>query len=191
VPADSGVVCGQSDAGQRGRHAGANWPGVPGRLDLSAADSMKTVCGDLIELALQSRFDVIVHGCNCKCVMSAGIAKQIAKAFPEAAKADKEYTPAGGKLGKCSAAIITRSNRTLVVVNAYTQEFYGRQGKYVSYDAVDEAFGRIKAAYSNLRIGYPQIGVGLGGGDWEIISAIIDCKLLGVNHTCVVYAPKA
>jgi len=152
---------------------------------------MKTVCGDLIELALQSRFDVIVHGCNCQCVMRAGIANQIAKAFPEAGEADKEYNPAGGKLGKCSAAIIIRSNGVFSVVNAYTQEFYGRKGKYVSYDAVNEVFGRIKAAYSGMRIGYPQIGAGLGGGDWEIISAIIDCRLRDEDHTCVVYDPNA
>ena len=38
---------------------------------------MKTIKGDLIKLAQDGEFDVIVHGCNCMCTMSAGIAKQI------------------------------------------------------------------------------------------------------------------
>ncbi|AGO47535.1 macro domain containing protein [Cellulophaga phage phi4:1] len=37
--------------------------------------------GDLIEMALNGDFDVIGHGCNCHCVMGAGIAPQMAKAF--------------------------------------------------------------------------------------------------------------
>ena len=39
------------------------------------------VDGDLIKLAKQGRFDVIVHGCNCFCQMGAGIAPQMAEAF--------------------------------------------------------------------------------------------------------------
>jgi O-acetyl-ADP-ribose deacetylase (regulator of RNase III) len=39
------------------------------------------VWGDLIELALQGKFDVIGHGCNCFCTMGAGIAPQMAKNF--------------------------------------------------------------------------------------------------------------
>ena len=38
---------------------------------------MKIIKGDLIKLALQGEFDVIVHGCNCFCTMGAGIAKSI------------------------------------------------------------------------------------------------------------------
>ena len=35
------------------------------------------------------------------------------------------------------------------------------------------------------RIGLPQIGAGLGGGDWNIISKIIDEELQGENWTIV------
>lgn len=41
----------------------------------------KTVDGDLINLALEGNFDVIVHGCNCFCTQGAGIAKGMAKTF--------------------------------------------------------------------------------------------------------------
>lgn len=39
------------------------------------------IWGDFIQLALQGKFDVIGHGCNCFCTMGAGIALQMAKEF--------------------------------------------------------------------------------------------------------------
>jgi O-acetyl-ADP-ribose deacetylase (regulator of RNase III) len=36
-----------------------------------------------------------------------------------------------------------------------------------------------------LRIGYPAIGAGLAGGDWEVISSIIEEELKGEDHTFV------
>jgi len=40
-----------------------------------------------------------------------------------------------------------------------------------------------------MRIGYPLIGAGLAGGDWTIISAIIDEELKGEDHALVIYQP--
>jgi hypothetical protein len=34
-----------------------------------------------------------------------------------------------------------------------------------------------------------MIGAGLAGGDWEIISAIINEELYGEDHTLVIYQP--
>jgi O-acetyl-ADP-ribose deacetylase (regulator of RNase III) len=44
---------------------------------------MKTVKGDLLALAKEGKFDIIVQGCNCHNVMGAGLAKQIKEEFPE------------------------------------------------------------------------------------------------------------
>lgn len=49
---------------------------------------MKKLKGDLIALALEGEFSVIVHGCNCQCAMGKGIAKTIKTRFPEAYQAD-------------------------------------------------------------------------------------------------------
>ena len=38
---------------------------------------MKTITGDLIKLAQDGVFDVIIHGCNCQNTMGAGIAKTV------------------------------------------------------------------------------------------------------------------
>ena len=83
---------------------------------------MKSVEGDLLKLAGQGHFDVIVHGCNCFCTMGAGIAKSIRDQFPAAYEADLA-TPKGDrdKLGTYSVAKVIVGEHSFDVVNAYTQ----------------------------------------------------------------------
>jgi O-acetyl-ADP-ribose deacetylase (regulator of RNase III) len=146
---------------------------------------MKTIKGDLIKLVLQGEFHVIIHGCNCFNVMGSGIAKQIKKIFPEAYKEDL-LTKRGdkNKLGNYSSISVERNGFLFSVVNAYTQYNYG-YGLQVDYEAVREVFKRIKNDFHGLKIGYPKIGAGLGGGDWNIISKIIDEELYDENHILV------
>ncbi len=153
---------------------------------------MKIVSGDLIALALQGAFDVIVHGCNCMCMMEAGIAKAIRNTFPEAYLADQR-TISGDrkKLGSISTATVQTRHGPLTVVNAYTQYHWYGDGPLVDYDAVASAFRQIKKRFSGKRIGYPKIGAGFGGGDWERIAAIIDTELAGEDHTLVVFRHDA
>lgn len=147
---------------------------------------MKIIEGDLIELAKQGHFDVIVQGCNCFNTMNSGIAKQIKDNFPEAYAADL-LTPKGdaSKLGTYSKATVG----DLIIVNAYTQYRYGRDKtvQYCDCKAVDKVFGLIAQNFNGLRIGYPKIGAGLANGDWNDISEIIDKKLEGMDHTLVVF----
>jgi len=79
---------------------------------------MKTIKGDLIDLALKGEFDLIVHGCNCFCTMGAGIAKTIKQKFPADYQADLETQKGDeSKLGKISWAKIELETRSLIVVN--------------------------------------------------------------------------
>lgn len=148
---------------------------------------MKIIEGNLIELASQGEFDVIVHGCNCFCTMSSGIAKSIREVFPEAYSIDLETVKGDrSKLGTVKAVSIKLENgKKLSVVNAYTQYEYGRNKMNVDYEALRRCFKIIKEKYSGKRIGYPMIGAGLAGGDWNIISSIIEEELKGENHTFV------
>jgi hypothetical protein len=70
---------------------------------------MKVVRGDLVKLALDGSFEVIIDGCNCQCAMGAGIAKAIKQAFSEAYHADKA-TGKGSrtKLGSLSTVTVER-----------------------------------------------------------------------------------
>jgi O-acetyl-ADP-ribose deacetylase (regulator of RNase III) len=150
---------------------------------------MKVVQGDLIELAQSGEFDVIVHGCNCQCAMGAGIAKAIKAAFPAAYDADRKTTKGDrAKLGTISTADVDLAGRTLTVVNAYTQFHWRGKKPLADYDAICGAFRAIKQRYSGRRIGYPRIGAGSAGGDWSVISAIIDEELASEDHTLVEFS---
>lgn len=148
------------------------------------------VIGNLITMALKGEFDVIIHGCNCQQVMGGGIARTIADLFPEAFEADKNFNLSPEeRLGNFSSVVIERGKNRFRIVNAYTQFNFSTSNKEVSYDAVDEVFEKIYNMIrdQNLRIGYPAIGAGLGGGDWNAIKAIIDSRLKDEDHTYVKY----
>ncbi len=151
---------------------------------------MNVVTGDLLRLALDGRFDVIVHGCNCQCTMGKGIALSIKQQFPEAYAADLR-TPKGDreKLGTISIAEIDRPTGRFTVVNAYTQFHWRGEGVLANYDAIRSAFRQIKQQFGGRRIGYPKIGAGLAKGDWPTIAAIIDEELTGEDHTLAEFAP--
>lgn len=150
---------------------------------------MNIIQGDLIKLALAGRFDVIVHGCNCFCTMGAGIAKAIKSEFPEAYEADcQTENGTKDKLGNYSHATVVKHDNEITVINAYTQHDYSGPGMKADYEAIRSVFRKIKSDYSGKRIGYPKIGAGLAGGDWEIISTIIDEELMDEDHTLVVFS---
>ncbi|AGC76776.1 O-acetyl-ADP-ribose deacetylase (regulator of RNase III) [Nonlabens dokdonensis] len=149
---------------------------------------MKKVKGDLIELAISGEFDLIIHGCNCFCTMGAGIAKSIKEKFPEAYKADLQTTKGDHtKLGTITFAESETYNGKLIVINGYTQFNWRGTGRKVDYDAIRKVFGNVKQKFSGMRVGYPAIGAGLAGGNWNIISRIIDQELEGEDHTFVDY----
>ncbi len=150
---------------------------------------MKTIKGDLIQLALEGEFDVIIHGCNCFCAMGAGIAKTIKEVFPEAYIVDNRTgTGNASKLGNFTYATILKNENKIIVVNAYTQYDYtiGKEPN-VDYKAIRKVMRDIKHAFHGSRIGYPKIGAGLAGGNWDKIAKIIDEELEGENHTLVVW----
>ena len=144
---------------------------------------MKYLTGNLITMALNGEFDVIVHGCNCHNRMKSGFAKELVERIPEAEAADNKTIHGDeDKLGNYSMAI----KGNLFVVNAYTQYRYGTDQVQVDYGAMRDVFKLIKRDFSGKRIGFPLIGCGLAGGDWNKVSAIIDDVLVGENYTCVV-----
>jgi hypothetical protein len=73
---------------------------------------MKTVKGNLIELAEQGEFNIIVQGCNCFETMGSGIAREIKERYPAAYEADMKYSHAGDydKLGCFSVMLGKRFN---------------------------------------------------------------------------------
>jgi O-acetyl-ADP-ribose deacetylase (regulator of RNase III) len=150
--------------------------------------SYKEIKGDLIILAQQGNFDVIVHGCNCQCIMGAGIAPQMAKAFGcDLFRLEKlSYKGDINKLGQ----IDYDDDGRLAVVNAYTQYFFGGYNKGLidlDYDALTLCLRKINHIFAGEHIGLPQIGCGLAGGNWEVVKSIIQAELSNCHVTVVIY----
>ena len=141
--------------------------------------------GDLLEKI--DEFNVIVHGCNCFCVMGAGIALQIKKKFPQAYMADLD-TVAGdkSKLGTYTKAM---HNQT-TIINAYTQ--YDTTNEVnVDYNAIREVFTKLNKHYSGSLVGIPKIGAGLAGGDWDKIYDIISEVTPDLYIKVIEYEPNS
>ncbi len=140
---------------------------------------MKIVEGDLLEMAHRGSFDVIVHGCNCFCIMGAGIAAKIKKLWPDAYKADLK-TKAGDKtkLGTFTFALAPDVNNLMfAIVNAYTQYDMSRYGRDVfEYDAFQKILNSLSEnpVLNGANFGFPMIGTGLAGGCKERIISMIN-----------------
>lgn len=137
--------------------------------------------GDLLKSGLK----LIGHGCNAQGVMGSGIAKAIKEKYPECYTAYSCFMKDSGKLGDVLAYTCPSDNVT--ILNMITQEFYGRDSKrYVSYEAIEKCMtyaNRYAKDNGHVSLGLPKIGAGLGGGDWKIISEIIEktCKDIQVE----------
>lgn len=134
--------------------------------------------GCLIEAFKNGDVDHIAHGVNCQGVMASGIAKQIKEEFP------RVFERYGHRIGyytgvnrhALGGSQIVHVGENKFVINLFIQEFYGRSGgRYVNYAAIVTSFTRMLNSFlQNEIIGIPKIGAGLGGGDWDIISTLIE-----------------
>lgn len=131
--------------------------------------------GNLIDLAEQGELDVIVHGCNVHNTMGKGIAKELATRYPQVRKAD-DATLKGdfNKIGTYSVACCGKFN----VINLYTQKWYWSYGQaqadLFEYAGLADGLEALYGEFGPIRYGFPKIGAGLAGGDWERIVEILN-----------------
>lgn len=162
--------------------------------------------GDLIELGVEGVFDVIVHGCNCMSTMGSGIAVKMARKFGCDKFEMESWGKSVHKLGCIDYKYFSLStfgiwqndeesqknnNKTLCVVNAYTQYYYGRNHidgdiKPIDYQALTLCMRKLNIVFKGKHIGFPYvIGCGLGGGDESIVINIIKKELKNCKVTLV------
>lgn len=163
----------------------------------------KEIKGDLISLAKQGEFNVIVHGCNCFSTMGAGIAVPMKNnfgcdMFPREGKLNKqgkrEPVEVGNidKLGCIDYQNKIVNSHSVTVVNAYTQYRYGKNHADgdkcpVDYDAIALCMRKINHTFKGKKVGLPMIGCGLAGGDWDIVHFIIREELVDCDVTVVIF----
>ncbi len=134
---------------------------------------MLRVKGNLLTLAYQGEFDVIVHGCNCFCAMGGGIAREIAERFPEAEMEDRKTTRGDyDKLGNYTRVEI---DDFFVIVNAYTQYGVSTGEDVFEYDAFKLILQKLAKRYPTAQFGFPMIGMGLAqGNETKILGMLLE-----------------
>ena len=135
---------------------------------------LKHAKGNLIDMAEQGHFDVIVHGCNCQNTMGSGIAKEIRERYPHAYEADclatEQWKDPVAKLGNFS----WYGGQSFIIINAYTQLHYLPRGiDHFEYESFNLILRKLKVL-KKARFGFPYIGMGLAGGDPKRILKSLD-----------------
>jgi O-acetyl-ADP-ribose deacetylase (regulator of RNase III) len=151
----------------------------------------KIAFGDMLSV----KKGILVHGCNNHGAMNSGIAKQVRTQYPGAYLAYVENIKRWQNLREdCLGKVVWyQQDDELLIANGITQDGFGRDGnQYVKYKALAEVFAEVAiiANAGPLDIHYPLIGAGLGGGNWAIISDIIEGVMVNfpnVNHTLWIY----
>lgn len=131
---------------------------------------MKLIKANAITYTLESPERLLIHVCNNKGVMGAGIAKEIKERIPEAFNVYKEemrlgYVSYGGQ-----------------VCNMVAQDGYGRDRRYLNYGALSQCLYNVKMDinYYNFdaEIVAPyMMGAGLAGGDWDVVIEMVEFYL--------------
>lgn len=132
---------------------------------------LKHTKGNLLDLAEAGNFDIIVQGCNCFNTMGGGIAREIRERYSVAALVDSE-TEKGDylKLGNWTTAFTGK----FLIVNAYTQYNMSQGTDVFEYTAFQLILEKLAFVYPGKRFGLPYIGMGLAGGDKDVIIPMIE-----------------
>jgi O-acetyl-ADP-ribose deacetylase (regulator of RNase III) len=121
--------------------------------------------------------EYILHQVNACGVMGSGIARAIRSKYPDVYKEYKQLCEQHKDNKKALLGTVQAvPSKDKVILNCFGQENYG-PGLQTDYDALRSCFKIINEHAKEIgftRVGMPKIGAGLGGGDWKIISAIID-----------------
>ena len=132
---------------------------------------------------------IIAHGCNAQGVMGSGVAKFVREKWPAAYQ---KYNYKHQTLGLEMGEVVWYFDGTKYIANCITQDKFGYDSKlYCDYDAIRASLQRVYDYAKNLgltAVAMPQIGAGRGGGDWNVIAAIIEEVFVDVEP--VVYLFK-
>lgn len=134
---------------------------------------LKYIKGDLLDAPQP----IIIHQVNCQGVMGSGVALAIKKRFPEAYVVYRETLDQfgdGGCLGETSSVVVSPDKK---IYNLYSQRHYLPRGeRHTDYEALARGFEKIKNENPEISkdVAAPKIGCGLGGGDWRIVSSMLE-----------------
>jgi O-acetyl-ADP-ribose deacetylase (regulator of RNase III) len=145
---------------------------------------LKHTKGNLLDLAEAGLFDVVVQGCNCFNTMGGGIAREIRERYPIAHAMDASTTRGDyNKLGNWTVGLNDLTDRKFIIINAYTQYNMSTGEDVFEYTAFQLILEKLEHAYPTSHIGFPYIGMGLAGGDKDIIIPMLEIFAMNIART--------
>lgn len=149
---------------------------------------------------------IIIHQVNCKGKMNSGVAKQVREKYPVVFEYYKSWCDDESRNPKQlekspllgQAQIVYIEDKKVgdivsdgrIIVNLFSQDGYGYDGKcYTDYAAMLKGLQSIASQFSKEeKIGIPYlIGCCRGGGDWSVVSSMIEEIFDGYNVTFYKY----
>lgn len=142
---------------------------------------------------LASNCDYICHQVNCRGKMASGIAKSIRAKYPKVydsyMSCFESSTDITAKAEQLLGSIQIVQVEDKKVINMFSQLNYGYDGlRHTNYEAFYTCLENIAGVVpKGATIGFPKnIGCGLGGGKWPIITAMI-IEVLARDYNVVIY----
>lgn len=135
----------------------------------------------------------ILHQVNCRGVMGGGVALQVRQKYPEVFAAyhnfcEEHRTNPAEMLGH---AQLCRIEDDRYIINLFAQKDFGYDGRcYTDYDALRTALHRVgvHARQLGMSIAIPYLmACHRGGGDWTVVSGIIEEELGDCDVTLYEY----
>jgi len=135
--------------------------------------------GDAVKALKNGNVDFLMHCCNTKGLMGAGIAKQVKHEFPEAYEKYYKFC----KLWNFNASSLGNVIEHDGVLNIIGQSSIGGANRNVHYGAIAKAFMQIalmKSVVNSGRMRPTKIAVpefmccGLAGGDWNVMLELFE-----------------
>jgi O-acetyl-ADP-ribose deacetylase (regulator of RNase III) len=120
---------------------------------------------------------IIIHQVNARGVMGAGLALKIRRKWPVVWKVYRSDTPLLGMVQYVPVGA------KLAVVNLCGQDGYGTDKRHTDYDAIADGLTTLAGFLNDFGMNDVPVyipygmGCGLGGGDWNVVSAIIEVAL--------------
>lgn len=143
--------------------------------------NMETVKGNILDIFREAEEAYLLHGVSCQPVLHAGLAKQIITEYPDLLTYHRHILKSSltSMLGRCSFYQVESEDsfyKTKCIVNLYQQENIGRDKQQIDYKAFENCLFYFAASkLRDIPIYIPKnIGCGNAGGDWSIVSKIIE-----------------
>ena len=128
---------------------------------------MRIIAGNILD----TKEGIIAHQVNCQKVAGAGLAKQIRDKWPAWYRSFMIDKPV---MGTITTFTVSREPQ-LYVANLYAQFGYGTTSRHTDYVALRACLNALKYFAGNRQVYLPYgVGCALGGGDWQVVSKMID-----------------